>query len=328
MDSFALVTAVVVMAAIISALIAVYKATASPRGNVQERLDSLLAESSGFEAAAFDYEALRSKRGGRIPFISHFLEGRDGVEEMTLRLEQADIKLTVAEFLAARVFLALILVIPPLLVLGPGLLGLIAMAIAGVVGYALPGMYLNFARKRRIAKLEMQLVEALSLIGNSIRAGFGLLQSLELASRELKHPLATEIRRLLYDINVGSSTEDALQAFAKRCGSDDLDIVITAMIIQQSTGGNLAEVLDNVSHTMRERIRIRGEIKTLTTQQLLTGVIVGGLPFAMALLFTVISPGYMKPLLTETAGNVMLVGAGFLELFGILLIKKILAIEV
>ena len=105
------------------------------------------------------------------------------------------------------------------------------------------------------------------------------MQSLDLASRELEHPIATELRRTLHDINVGCEHRGgARRALAKRSGSDDLDIVITAMLIQQSTGGNLAEILDNVAHTMRERIRIRGEIKTLTSQQMLTGFIIGGLP--------------------------------------------------
>jgi tight adherence protein B len=107
-----------------------------------------------------------------------------------------------------------------------------------------------------------------------------------------------------------------------------MDIVITAMIIQQSTGGNLAEILDNVGHTMRERIRIRGEIKTLTTQQLLTGFIIGGLPICLLVFFYVTNPEYVMPLFTETIGNVMLIGAALLELFGVLVIKKILSIEV
>jgi tight adherence protein B len=247
---------------------------------------------------------------------------------MTLRLEQADIKLTVSEFVAARIFLALALGCLPLLYLGTKPIGLAAMAAIAFVGYLFPSFYLSFARGRRISRLEAQLVEALSLISNSIKAGFGLMQSLDLASREMTHPIATEIRRTLYDVNVGAATEDAFHNFAKRCGSDDIDIVVTAMMIQQSTGGNLSEILDNVAHTMRERIRIRGEIKTLTTQQLLTGFIVGGLPFAMMGLFSVLNPLYMMPLFTETVGNLMLIAAGGLELFGILVIKKILQIEV
>jgi tight adherence protein B len=127
---------------------------------------------------------------------------------------------------------------------------------------------------------------------------------------------------------VGSSTEAALQSLAKRTGSKDFDIVITAMLIQQSTGGNLAEILENVAHTMRERVRIRGEIATLTSQQMLTGYIIGGLPIAMGVAFTFINPSYITPLFTTNAGHVLLMGAVVLEFFGVMLIRKILAIEV
>jgi tight adherence protein B len=176
--------------------------------------------------------------------------------------------------------------------------------------------------------LNSQLPDALSLLANSLKAGFGLMQALDLASRELSHPLSTELRRALTDINVGLSSDQALIAMAKRSGSEDLDIVITAMLVQQSTGGNLAEILESVAHTMRERIRIRGEIKTLTTQQVFTGFIIGSLPIAIGLLISVINPSYIEPLFTKTVGHVMLAGAGVLEFFGIMLIKKILAIEV
>jgi tight adherence protein B len=166
------------------------------------------------------------------------------------------------------------------------------------------------------------------MLSNSLKAGFGLMQSLDLASRELAHPMSTELRRVIQDVSVGMLRDEALQNMASRCGSADLDIVVTAMLIQQSTGGNLAEILDNVGYTMRERIRIRGEIKTLTTQQMMTGFIIGGLPIALLGIFSVVSPGYTSPLFTETIGNLLLVGAAVMEFIGVVIIKRILAIEV
>jgi tight adherence protein B len=192
----------------------------------------------------------------------------------------------------------------------------------------LPRLYLSRAKSKRVSKLEGQLPDALSMLGNSLKAGFGLMQSLDLASRELSHPLATDIRRLMHDINVGMQTDEALMLFAKRSGSADLDIVVTAMLIQQSTGGNLAEILETVGYTMRERNRIRGEIKTLTTQQTMTGFIIGGLPVVIALAISLLNPDYIRPLYTTLPGYVMLAGAGVLETFGVIVIKKILAIEV
>jgi tight adherence protein B len=166
------------------------------------------------------------------------------------------------------------------------------------------------------------------MLANALKSGFGLMQSMDLVARELEHPIATDIRRMLQDINVGAATDEALQNLAKRAGSADLDIVVTAMLIQQSTGGNLAEILETVGHTMRERIRIRGEIKTLTTQQVMTGFIIGMLPVFLALAISVINPGYINLLFTRTVGQVMIAGAVMMEMFGMFVIKRILAIEV
>jgi tight adherence protein B len=318
------------MGALVFGLMAIYQVTANPRGNIQRRLGSMLGEGGpgGMEASAVDYEGLRPTKVGRTPILASLLQGKSWTAKVADDLEKADIKLTVSEYLALRIMVALFGVAVPLLMLGRTPVGFLACAGVGIVGFMLPAFYVSYSKGRRLKKMETQLIEALSLIANSLKAGFGLIQSFELASRQMDHPIATEIRRTLYDINVGSSTEASLQALAKRSGSKDFDIVITAMLIQQSTGGNLAEILDNVAHTMRERVRIRGEIATLTAQQMLTGFIIGGLPFAMAAGFSILSPTYMTPLFETIEGNLMLIGAGGLELFGIVLIKKILAIEV
>jgi tight adherence protein B len=195
-------------------------------------------------------------------------------------------------------------------------------------GYMLPKLYMSRGKSKRVNKLNEQLPDALTMLANALKSGFGLMQSMDLVSRELEHPIATDIRRMLQDINVGAATDEALLALARRSGSSDLDIVVTAMLIQQSTGGNLAEILETVGHTMRERIRIRGEIKTLTTQQVMTGVIIGCLPIFLAMAISVINPDYISLLFTRTAGQFMIAGAIMLEMFGMFVIKRILAIEV
>lgn len=318
------------MGTLVFGLMALYGASAHPRGSLERRLGTMLGEggAGGLQASPLDFEGLRPTKVGRTPILGSLLQGKTWTTQVVDDLEKADIKLTVSEYVALRIMLALFAALAPLVMLGKNPAGLLAMAVAAFAAFMLPSFYVNMAKGRRLKKLDTQLIEVLSLLSNSLKAGFGLLQSFELASRQMEHPIATEIRRTLYDINVGMSNEAALQALGKRSGSNDFDIVITAMLIQQSTGGNLSEILDNVAHTMRERVRIRGEIATLTAQQMLTGMIIGGLPFVMALGFTLISPDYMKPLLNSTEGNVMLVGAGGLEVFGMFLIKQILAIEV
>jgi tight adherence protein B len=328
MDVLALGAALSIMGAIVVGIIAMQQASAGPRTNVNRRLGSILSGQPAFEAIGARYEGLRQRRLGRVPIISSLLEGKDWTTETALRLERADMKLTVSEFVGLRIFLAFVGMLIPFLVLGSGPVAFLVIAFGALIGYLLPSLYVGRAAGKRAAKLGAQLPEALTLISNSIKAGFGLMQALDLASREMEHPLSTEIRRTLHDINVGSATDTALENMAKRCGSDDLDIVITAMLIQQSSGGNLSEILDNVAHTMRERIRIRGEIKTLTTQQTFTGWIIGALPFAMLALFSVVNPSYETPMFRETLGQLMLVGACVLEFFGVLLIRRVLAIEV
>jgi tight adherence protein B len=249
------------------------------------------------------------------------------VQEAADNLERADLTLTVSEYVALRFFVGGIAGGLAFLILGAPF-GIVLGIILGIAGYMVPRLYVAQRKSKRVNALEKQLPDALNMLANSLKAGFGLMQSLDLASRELSHPLSTEIRHLMQDINVGMQTTEALALFGKRSGSADLDIVVTAMLIQQSTGGNLAEILETVGHTMRERNRIKGEIKTLTTQQTLTGYIIGGLPIVIALGISVVNPDYIRPLYTTLPGYAMLGFAACMETFGVIVIKKILAIEV
>ena len=328
MDLLALIAALCVLGAIVCGLVAIYQASASPRGNLERRLGNLMGEGSGFEVTAASFEGLRSKRVGTIPIISSIMAGRNASEELALQLERADMKLTVSEFVAVRIFLGLFGVGLPILLMGTRPAGILLAVGAGLLGYTLPKLYMGRGKSKRVEKLSGQLPDALTMLANALKSGFGLMQSMDLVARELEHPIATDIRRMLQDINVGAATDEALQNLARRSGSSDLDIVVTAMLIQQSTGGNLAEILETVGHTMRERIRIRGEIKTLTTQQVMTGFIIGMLPVLLALAITVINPDYIGLLFTRTAGQVMIGGAVMMEMFGMFVIKRILAIEV
>jgi tight adherence protein B len=328
MDLLALVAAIFVLGAIVSGLLAVYQSSASPRSSLERRLGRLIGDDAGFEVNVATVEGLRRRRVGTIPIISSIMAGRHTAEELALQLERADMKLTVSEFVAVRIFLGLFGLGLPVLMLGTTPIGMLLALGGALVGYTLPKLYLAHGRSRRVSKLDSQLPDALTMLANALKSGFGLMQSMDLVARELEHPIATDIRRMLQDINVGAATDEALQNLAKRAGSADLDIVVTAMLIQQSTGGNLAEILETVGHTMRERIRIRGEIKTLTTQQVMTGFIIGMLPVFLALAISVINPGYINLLFTRTAGQVMIAGAVMMEMFGMFVIKRILAIEV
>lgn len=200
--------------------------------------------------------------------------------------------------------------------------------IMGLLGLVVPRLMVSRAKTKRIAKFNAQIGDALAVMANSLRAGFSFLQTVEMVSREMTPPVGDEFARCLREINLGTQTEQALINLGQRIESEDLDLIITAVLIQRQVGGNLAEVLDSISFTIRERIRIKGEIKTLTAQGRLSGYIIGSMPIALGLVLLLISPGYINPLFqTEVGWGLM--GAGAVsQIIGMLLIRKVVNIKV
>ncbi len=222
--------------------------------------------------------ALKPAQAGAFSGLAGLLTGREWAKNVNWDLMRADLTLRAGEYLALRVGLALVLLVVAVFVIGVGGMGLLAGVVAALIGYMLPKMYVRRRIAARVVKFDDQLVEALGLVANALRSGFGFLQALDLAAQQMKDPLAIEFKRTINDINVGASFEDSLLALNQRVQSKDLDIAITAILIQRTVGGNLSEILETVAHTMRERSRIRGELKTLTAQQKMSGYVVGGLP--------------------------------------------------
>lgn len=270
---------------------------------------------------------LRQRSYSGLPGLSPLLANFRGSQRVALELERAGIPLRVGEYYMIRWLLAFVLFLIPLVV-NRGIIGLVFAVILGVMGFMLPQAYVSSKRKGRLAKINAQLVEMLALVSNSLKSGYGLMQSFEFAAQQLRPPLAIELKRMLRETSLGKSGEEALLGLGQRINSPDLDMVLAAINIQRAVGGNLAEVLSNVSFTMRERERIRGEVRTLTSQQRMTGIIIGGLPIGMGALFMLINPDYMGLLFTETVGRIMLLAAVGLEVMGILAMKRILAIDV
>lgn len=264
------------------------------------------------------------RRRGAISFGGINLISGNAAAQWAINLERAGLALNVREYLSLRVAVGLVLA-ALIFTLSP-------LPALGVIGLPAGFWAVGFWVKRRIGsrqrKLEEQLIEALQMLASGLRAGFGLIQALESSTEQLPAPLSIELRRTLRDISMGSSVEAALTALNERTGSSDFDIVITAILIQRSVGGNLAEILDTVAHTMRERERIRGEIRTLTSQQRLTGFVIGGIPFGLGLAFMLISPDFTSQLFTDPLGRMMLGAALVLEAIGFFFISKIVNIEV
>ena len=239
-------------------------------------------------------------------------------------LERAGLTLKAREYLTLRIVVGTVLMMVGYVVSPIPQLSIVLLP-AGFLGV---GMWVKRRKTSRRHKLESQVVEMLQMLASGLRAGFGLIQALEASADQVPAPLSIEIRRTLRDTAMGASVEGALQALNDRIGSPDFDIVITAIMIQRSVGGNLAEILDNVAHTMRERERIRGEIRTLTSQQRLTGYVIGGIPLGLFVAFMLISPEFTSLLFTDPLGRIMLAAGLTMEGIGFFVISKIVNIEV
>jgi tight adherence protein B len=321
-DLIALATAASLLVAIIAFGLAF--ATVPINAQMRTRLEAVLSGANlALERGSAD-APLRSRRG---PGLFQFIVSGAWLRQMERNLRLADSQLHPGDFLAIRFMLALLGFAAPFLLLG-GTMGTVAAVIAVLVGFQLPQVWISQRRATRNRKLEGQLPEALTMIANSLRAGFGLLQAMNLSSEQLEHPVSTELAQTVQETNIGSSIEEAFRGFSERNESRDLDLVVTAVLVQRTAGGNLAEILQTVTETMRERVRIRGEINTLTAQQRLTGIVIALMPVAVGGMFLVISPDYIKPLFTVPMGRMMLGVSAFLEVIGVTVIRRILAIEV
>ncbi len=256
---------------------------------------------------------------GGISFVN-----ANAAQKWTVDLERAGLTLNAKEYLIIRIAVCLAIAAVGAMLLPMPIIGF---AISPI-GFVAVGYWLKRRITKRRQKMESQLAEMLQMLASGLRAGFGLVQAMEQAAEQMPAPISIELRRSMRDMAMGASVEQALGALDDRVGSKDFDIVITAILIQRAVGGNLAEILDNVAHTMRAGERIRGEIRTLTSQQRLTGYVIGGIPIGLLVIFNIISPEFARLLFTDSWGHMMLATAGVMEAIGFFIINRIVNIEV
>jgi tight adherence protein B len=269
--------------------------------------------------------------------LNRIVEQRDFGANLARDIARADLKLKPGEFIAMwvgcivaipMIFLFVGLVFKPLA--SPlGLLG------AAGIGAFLPRFWLNRRKATRLAAFNKQLPDTITLIANALRAGSSFLQAIEMVVREAQPPVTTEFGRVVREVNLGLAFDVALDNMVRRVRSDDLELMATAITIQHQVGGNLAEILDSIAFTIRERVRIKGEIKTLTAQQRMSGYVVAFLPIGLVGVLFVIAPKFMEPMfenppgiLDLPVGVIILAISGVFMLIGFLLIRRIIAIEV
>jgi tight adherence protein B len=261
--------------------------------------------------------------------IEEMFKGRSVADSSAALITRADARVTVGEFLLLRIgaaaggFLIGFLLASRIAPAFGILLGIVIC----FVGYVMPSLYLKFKAGRRRKKFVGQLGDTITLMANSLRAGYSLLQTMEMVSRESRDPMATEFRRVVREVGLGISHQEAMANMLRRVPSDDLDLLVTAINIQHEVGGNLAQILTTIGHTIRERVRIKGEIGVLTAQVQLSGYIITALPIGLAFFVFLLNPDYLMgimswPWICMPIASVIMVIIGFFTM------RKIATIEV
>ncbi|MEO5952677.1 MAG: type II secretion system F family protein [Chloroflexia bacterium] len=244
------------------------------------------------------------------------------------KLSQADLKLTLFEFMLIKICTTIAGAALGLF-LGRG--GAVQTVIFGFAGIALgffgPDFFVKFRTASRLKSFNGQLSDTIALMANSLRSGYSMLQSMDLVARESPSPIGAEFMRVVREVGLGLSPQEALGNLYRRLPSDDLDLLITAINIQYEVGGNLAQILDTIAHTIRERVRIKGEIQTLTAQGRVSGYIISALPPGLGVIVTIINPSYMNTM-WAFPWIIMPICGGILVFSGFMIIRKIVNIEV
>lgn len=245
-------------------------------------------------------------------------------QQIALDLARANLKLTVSEYLVLNATVAMVAVVAATLISRTPLVG----AIFGLASLYLPKWYVRGRERKRVSEFNEQLSDTIGIMANSLRSGYSLLQAMELVARETPPPMGEEFGRVVREVGLGLAPERALENLVRRINSDDLDLMVTAIKVQHEVGGNLSKILDTIATTIRERVRIKGEIKVLTAQQSMAGYIISGLPLALTAVLLLLNPSYIMKLFTPGWYICMPICGGLGIILGFVVIRKIVAIEV
>lgn len=334
-------TLLVAVLAGLAVLILFYAVFGGKSGDVNERLERYAAVGTPEKASSKkDKGSVRDALAGTKAFtdFNRVVERRDFAANLARELARADLALKPSEFLAIRA--AAIIGLPvALFLLGatvmPSLSNPLIVLAGAVVGWWVPRFWLNRRKGQRLKKFNNSLADTITLIANALRSGSSFLQAIEMVVRETQPPISTEFNRVIREVNLGLPFEQALANLVRRVRSDDLELMTTAISIQHQVGGNLAEILDSIAFTIRERVRIKGEIKTLTAQQRMSGYVVAGLPIGLVGILMVIAPKFMDPMFQNPPalmglplGVIILGAGGLMMVIGFFLIRRIVDIEV
>jgi tight adherence protein B len=324
MDPMVIVLAIV----IVLAVVLLFWGLASAMGAGDKTIEARLEEyTSGVaEPRAVEWEGEKEKRPSRLAAgVDRAIAGRGFADRIATQLARADVKLTPGEYVILTITSILGFFLIGYLLFHKSLFMGIA---AGVAGFYAPSVYLKVQQRRRLSAFNNQLGDSINLLANSLRSGYSLLQSMETVAKELPPPISVEYARVVREIGLGLSNEQAMNNMLRRIQSDDLDLMLTAVNVQHEVGGNLAEILEVIGHTIRERVRIKGEIRVLTAQGMISGYVISFLPIALGLVLYLMNPDYIGAMFQELCGWIMVGVAATGIISGFIAIQKIVRIEV
>lgn len=303
--------------------LAVYQIIFASKLSVMNRLELTAKGADAFYEVSLR-KPMREELLSVLGMLGGLFARRSYYEQLQRRLIQAHIHLRAEELIGLSIVFAITAFLFPYMLAGSFVMSLLF----SVVAYMLPGFYIKIKKAKRSKQLGEQLPEALGIIANGLRAGYSFPQAMDVVSREMLPPIGEEFARVIKENRLGKPMEDVLNDLVVRAEDEDIDIFVTALLIQKQVGGNLAEILNKIEHTIRERVRIKGEINTLTAQQKLSALIIVLLPFVVGFFLNIISPEYFSVLLSEDIGWILMGFAIVLQVIGIFVISKLIKIDI
>lgn len=290
----------------------------------QERLQQRVAEAlQGLHSADKEIQISREDSIGGHPIINRLLSSLNFIKQFDRTVRQADLQITVSRLLAFCLVAAVMAWLAAYTLMNPVVAVLLAL-----LAFSLPIFYVARKRKKRLLKFNAQLPDTLDLLSRSLAVGHAFSESLNQVASEMPDPISVEFRITFEEQKLGLTTKVALDRLTDRVPLPDLRLCVTAMNIQRETGGNLAEILEKVGYTIRERFKLMEDFRTMTTSARGSAWILCALPIGIILLMTAVNPTYMSVLLQDQRGHYLLGAAAVLQFLGIVTIRKILNIRV
>jgi tight adherence protein B len=293
---------------------------------IRERLASV--EKPAERAPGEDLALVRDEMLSKIPAFDNLLRRSERISNLQSLLSQSDIDLRAGNLLLICLFSAVTCGVIALVTGGSSQWSPIVAWVAFILGGIMPYSYISYKRAKRFQRFEELFPEAIDTLARAVRAGHAFTVALEMISNEVSEPIASEFRKLFEEQKFGLPVRDALMNLTDRVPLVDVKFFVTAVMLQRETGGNLAEILDNLSYVIRERFKIMRQVRVYTAQGRLTMMLLMGLPPIIVVTMLTLNPSFIRPLFADPIGHVLVVAGITLQTLGYFVIRKIIQIQV